>query len=90
MNNAFVPLAAPAPTSTRSEPFRPRILNGAAAQSVPFNPAAPAPASAAQPAHPTGKCPEPQITLTRDGDKITSIRIQCSCGTVTDLQCVYS
>jgi hypothetical protein len=32
---------------------------------------------------------EPQVLLQRDGDRITSIRIQCSCGQVMDLACDY-
>ena len=32
---------------------------------------------------------EPQVSLQRDGERITSIRIQCSCGQVMDLACDY-
>lgn len=32
---------------------------------------------------------EPQVMLQRDGERITSIRIQCSCGQVMDLACDY-
>ena len=32
---------------------------------------------------------EPQVMLQRDGERITSIRIQCSCGPVMDLACDY-
>jgi hypothetical protein len=31
----------------------------------------------------------PRLSLQRDGDRITSIRVQCSCGQVIDLACVY-
>lgn len=31
----------------------------------------------------------PQISLTRDGDRITKIRIVCSCGAVHELDCLY-
>ncbi len=31
----------------------------------------------------------PRITLQRDGDRVTNIRIQCSCGQTMDLACVY-
>lgn len=31
----------------------------------------------------------PQITLKRDGDRITHINMVCSCGQVVELACVY-
>jgi hypothetical protein len=32
---------------------------------------------------------EPKITLERDGDVITHIRVQCGCGQVIELKCSY-
>jgi hypothetical protein len=32
---------------------------------------------------------EPRISVQRDGDRVTSIRIQCTCGQVMELACVY-
>jgi hypothetical protein len=32
---------------------------------------------------------EPRVTLQRDGDRITHLRIQCTCGQIIDLACVY-
>lgn len=32
---------------------------------------------------------EPRISVQRDGDRVTSIRVQCTCGQVMDLACVY-
>lgn len=32
---------------------------------------------------------EPRISVQRDGDKVTNIRVQCSCGQVMDLACIY-
>jgi hypothetical protein len=32
---------------------------------------------------------EPELTLQRDGNRITHIRIQCSCGQTHDIECVY-
>jgi hypothetical protein len=29
------------------------------------------------------------LSMQRDGDRITNIRIQCSCGQVMELACVY-
>lgn len=32
---------------------------------------------------------EPRLSVQRDGEKISNIRIQCSCGQVMELACVY-
>ena len=32
---------------------------------------------------------EPRVSVQRDGDRVTSIRVQCSCGQVLDIACVY-
>jgi hypothetical protein len=32
---------------------------------------------------------EPQLSIQRDGERITNIRIQCNCGQTIDLACVY-
>jgi len=32
---------------------------------------------------------EPRVSIQRDGDHVTSIQIQCGCGQVIDLACVY-
>ena len=46
-------------------------------------PAAPEPS--ADPAHPH----RPVVKLVREGDHVKQIRIQCSCGQVIELDCVY-
>ena len=32
---------------------------------------------------------EPRVTVQRDGARVTHLRIQCTCGQVMDLACVY-
>ena len=32
---------------------------------------------------------KPNVTLQRDGDRVTQIRIQCVCGHVIELDCLY-
>jgi hypothetical protein len=32
---------------------------------------------------------EPHLSIQRDGDRITNIRIQCNCGQTIDLACLY-
>ncbi len=35
------------------------------------------------------KIGEPRVTVQRDGDRVTHLRIQCTCGQIMDLACVY-
>jgi hypothetical protein len=35
-----------------------------------------------------GNC-EPQVSLQREGNRVTGIRVQCSCGEVIELACAY-
>ena len=35
------------------------------------------------------KCSKPVVTLQRNGEVISGIRIQCGCGQVVDLTCTY-
>jgi hypothetical protein len=37
----------------------------------------------------TGPGHDPVVTLQREGDRVTGIRITCRCGEVIDLACVY-
>jgi hypothetical protein len=36
-----------------------------------------------------GKRCEPRVSLQCEGDRVTNIRVQCSCGQIMDLACVY-
>jgi hypothetical protein len=53
-----------------------------------FKPLPPAGASASGAATP-GCAAKPTITLQRKGNVVTSIRVQCSCGQVLDINCQY-
>jgi hypothetical protein len=35
------------------------------------------------------KIGEPRVTVQRDGDRVTHLRIQCTCGHIMDIACVY-
>jgi hypothetical protein len=35
------------------------------------------------------KIGEPRVSVQRDGDRVTHLRIQCSCGQTLDIACVY-
>jgi hypothetical protein len=93
---SFVPLtAAPAPAAPRE--FRVAIVNGHA---HPAAGSAEKPGTfqslATQSAGSLSsigsvekKVGEPRVTVQRDGDRVTHLRIQCSCGQIMDLACVY-
>jgi hypothetical protein len=89
MTQTFVPLVPEAwravESSTRSNPV------SAPAPQRGFQPATPAtlkPEPIPSPA-PHTMHGEPKITLERQGETITHIRIQCACGQVIELKCDY-
>ena len=78
---AFVPLT-PAPAAGARGEFRVTVIPQAASPAAAFQtlPAAgPAP----------GKAREPRVTIQREGDRVTGLRVQCACGQVLDLSFVY-
>jgi hypothetical protein len=92
MTQAFVPLVPGAlRVAEPSGPTRLKPSSSAGAQSL-FQPATPArlqndlngSSSATHPAH-----GEPKITLERQGDVVTHIRVQCGCGQVIEVKCEY-
>ena len=38
---------------------------------------------------PAGNAGEPVVTLQREGDRVTGIRVECGCGQVIELTCSY-
>lgn len=84
MASDFVPLAPKAPHGAPDGGFRLKVLPQPEAapsfhaHSIPV-------AGGAAP----GTAGEPVITLTRDGDRVTGVRIQCTCGHVIDLICEF-
>jgi hypothetical protein len=87
MPNTFVPLAAATKSATgqgfTALEFKPPQAVGAKESSA--NPASKAPAATRA----LQDCEQPKVTMQREGDKVTSIRIECSCGQVIDLSCIY-
>lgn len=90
MTDAFVPLVAGA--QALGKPTGPARLKPVSPPPSAFEvsntsnlKAAPSPSSAGSP---PAAC-EPKITLERQGETVTHIRIQCSCGQVTELKCEY-
>lgn len=83
--NSFVPLTAgPAPAAPRE--FKVAVQPGQAREAV-FHSLEPL----RSPAAATGenKSCEPRVTVQRDGNHVTHLRIQCTCGQIMDLACVY-
>jgi hypothetical protein len=87
--DSFVPLTSttPAPAGQRTE-FRATVISQPADmqkfRSIESIAAMPAPGATPHAA----QC-ESKVTLQRDGDRVTGIHVQCSCGQVIDLACVY-
>lgn len=85
MSDSFVPFA-----KQRSKPgaatdkFRLTVLP----QAPTLAPLPAAPAATNLTAHAGSGGKEPQVTVERDGDRITRIRVQCVCGEVVELNCV--
>jgi hypothetical protein len=49
----------------------------------------PLPSPGNAPAAPGNCAAQPAVTLQRKGDVVTSIRVQCACGQVLDINCQY-
>ena len=85
----FVPLCPTTNNSKERTDFRVTVLRDAQiTQSFqPLGRAAPptVPAASTAPVH----IHDPQVTLQHEGDRVTGIQIQCTCGRVIELGCVY-
>jgi hypothetical protein len=99
-SESFVPLtAAPMPPAQRE--FRVTVLSGHnhdqpnSASSVPTKSTGFQSLESQRPTALSGsnsaekKIGEPRVTVQRDGDRVTHLRIQCTCGLIMDLACVY-
>jgi hypothetical protein len=84
MSDSFVPLMAAPVSSGETALFELKILPQAEAKSV-LEPV-PDGASLGQPAKPCGR---PSVRLLRQGEVVCGIRIECTCGQVIELECVY-
>jgi len=82
MDNAFTPLFPAAGPGSSSPDLKLRPAGEASAGFQPVKP------SGANP--PANHAPDkPVITFERNGDRITQIKIQCSCGQIIELACDY-
>jgi hypothetical protein len=87
MTEAFIPLS-PATFSTGA-PLPQNVPRHPAPATLPIFDPLKTPSD--PPAPPAGNCAgaAPAITLQRNGDVVTGIRVQCGCGDVIELNCLY-
>jgi len=82
---SFVPLTD-APVSDERREFRVTVIPQSEQSQIfqSLEQLAPVPASPM-----SAKNCEPRVSVQRDGDRVTGIRVQCSCGQVMDVACLY-
>ena len=85
MSATFTPLVLPASAkpANGAQPLRNTVISATPATST-----APATENSA-PANPPVTLPAPTVTYVQENGQITRIRIQCACGSVTELECLY-
>ena len=85
----FVPLTAAATRPGDSTEYRVNVVSqpGTIQSFKPLS--AEAPSAAALDAAHSGKTCDPRVSIQREGDQVTGIRIHCGCGQVIDLACIY-
>ena len=94
MSSPFIPLLSvnpnvfSVPAPNRAEGQTPAGNSFVPVLDTPVVPIAAAP-KAPSPDAPPVACSNPLVTLQKDGDSVTHVRIQCSCGQVIELACAY-
>lgn len=84
MSNTFTPLVT-APVATGNEAaFLLKVLPQAETKAV-FEPLR----AGERPEQPAQGCSQPSVTLQRQGEVVSGIRIECGCGQVIELACEY-
>jgi hypothetical protein len=86
--DSFVPLTTAAPRSGERQDYSVTVL-AQSDHTQTFKLLESAPAAAASSTSGRGKPCDPRVSIQREGDQVSSIRIQCGCGQVIDLACVY-
>jgi hypothetical protein len=84
MSDTFTPLVTTPVSSGEAGMFLLKVLPQAEAKAV-FEPLA----GAARPEPPAKSCAPPSVTLQRQGEMVSGIRIECGCGQVIELACVF-
>jgi hypothetical protein len=84
MSNSFVPLIDVPASAGDTATFQLTVLSQAEAKAA-FEAMLADPERQPAPNHPC----EPKVTLQRKGDVVCGIRIECGCGQVIELECIY-
>lgn len=95
--NGAQPLRNTVISATPATHFKPFLQGSAPPCQTPASPppatsTAPATENSAPanpPANPPVTLPAPTVTYVQENGQITRIRIQCACGSVTELECLY-
>jgi hypothetical protein len=84
MSDSFTPLVASPGSGRETAIPAVKVLTQADAK-VAFQPLA----VAGKPEQPAKACATPSVTLQKQGEVVSGIRIECGCGQVIELACVY-
>ena len=84
----FVPLLSKAPSSSGERADFQATIVSQPEQAQKFQSIESTPFPSGTAAGARANC-EPRVTLHRDGERVAGIRVECSCGQVIDLACVY-
>ena len=87
MKSDFVPFQVATSDGSRPQTEARTEVIARAQKAIVFRPLTQPPAHLAAPPNTHG---EPSVTLERDGERVTRIKVQCSCGQVLELACDYS
>ncbi len=86
MNADFVPFSAPKIEGTPPHALPGKQVITNASTAVPFLPLAQRALDTPPSQHPHG---EPEISLERQGNRVTRIKVHCPCGNIIELACEY-
>jgi len=84
MSDTFVPFVVTPVSAQETATFPMRVLPQAEAKAV-FE----ALPDSGKPAPAAKACTPPSVTLQRQGEAVSGIRIECGCGQVIELACVF-
>jgi len=84
MTDTFTPLVTTPVSAGETAKFTLKLLPEAEAKAV-FEPLP----EAGRPEQPAKTCTPPSITLQRQGEVVSGIRVECGCGQVIELACVF-
>jgi hypothetical protein len=84
MSDTFTPLVIAPASAGQTAMASLKVLAPAEAKAI-FEPLA----DSGKSAQPAKECTTPSVTLQKQGDVVSGIRIECGCGQVIELACVY-